>query len=82
MDRNIQICRLPEVLQRTGYRRSTLYARIRAGEFPRPIALGVRAVGWPSSEVEAVLAARIAGKGASEICELVRKLEAARLGAV
>ena len=78
---NIQIFRLPDVLQQTGYKRSTLYARIRAGEFPRPIALGLRAVGWLSSEVEAVLAARIAGKSDEEIRALVVKLESARKAA-
>jgi prophage regulatory protein len=35
-------------------------------------------VGWPANEVEALNAARIAGKSESEVRELVVKLEAAR----
>lgn len=37
-----------------------------------------RQTGWPSSEVAAINAARIAGKSDEEIRELVLKLEAAR----
>ena len=46
------ILRLPQVKQRTGLSRSTIYARIKAGQFKRPISLGARAVGWLESDVE------------------------------
>jgi prophage regulatory protein len=36
----------------TGLATSTLYAKMQAGEFPRPIKLGRRAVGWKSNDVE------------------------------
>jgi prophage regulatory protein len=39
-------------------------------------------VGWPEYEVEALNAARIAGKTGEEIRRLVKKLEAARHSAV
>ena len=42
------------------------------------MSLGPRAVGWPSDEVEAINAARIAGKTDDEVRVLVTKLEAAR----
>lgn len=45
------ILRLPTVRNRTGLSRSTIYARISAGRFPKPINLGGRAVGWIESEV-------------------------------
>ncbi|HRC70723.1 MAG TPA: AlpA family transcriptional regulator [Candidatus Competibacter denitrificans] len=54
------LLRLPEVEQRTGLKRSALYKRIEAGEFPRPIRLTPKAVAWPSSEVSAWIAAKIA----------------------
>jgi prophage regulatory protein len=41
----------------------------------------LRAVGWPSEEVQALNAARIAGKSDEEIRALVVKLEAARKAA-
>jgi len=45
------ILRLPAVKRRTGLSRSTIYLRASEGTFPKPIALGPRAVGWLDSEV-------------------------------
>lgn len=72
------ILRLPDVKTSTGLSRSSIYLRIAQGEFPKPVSLGGRAVGWPASEVAALNAARIAGKSNAEIRDLVVKLEAAR----
>ena len=47
-----RIIRRTEVLFMTGLATSTLYAKMQAGEFPRPIKLGRRAVGWKSNDVE------------------------------
>lgn len=76
-----QIQRLPAVKFQSGLSRSTLYLRIAQGLWTKPISLGARAVGWPSSEVEAINAARIAGKTDDEIHALVVQLEAARKSA-
>lgn len=75
------IQRLPAVKSETGLSRSTIYLRITQGLWTKPISLGARAVGWPSSEVAAINAARIAGKTDDEIRALVVKLEAARKSA-
>jgi prophage regulatory protein len=75
------ILRLPTVKAESGYPRSTLYLRISQGLWTKPVSLGERAVGWPSEEVAAINAARIAGKTDGEIRALVIKLEAARKGA-
>jgi len=72
------ILRLPTVKAETGISRSTVYLRISQGLWPKPVSLGPRAVGWPSDEVAAINAARIAGKTDDEIRNLVLKLEAAR----
>jgi len=72
------ILRLPDVKAATGLSRSTLYLRIAHGVFTHPVSLGGRSVGWPAHEVEALNAARIAGKRDTEIRELVEQLEAAR----
>jgi prophage regulatory protein len=72
------ILRLPAVKSESGLSRSTIYLRIKQGLFPKPIRLGERAAGWPSSEVSAINAARIAGRTDDEIRTLVTKLEAAR----
>jgi prophage regulatory protein len=54
------ILRRKQVEARTGLSRSTIYLRIARGEFPAPISLGVRAVGWPSDAVDQWIADRIA----------------------
>jgi prophage regulatory protein len=77
-DMSAIILRLPAVKDRSGYSRSTIYLRISQRLWPRPVSLGARAVGWPASEVDAVNAARIAGKCDAEIKCLVEELEAQR----
>lgn len=72
------ILRLPAVKSETGSSRSTIYLRIKEGLWPKPVKLGPRSVGWPTSEVIAINAARIAGKSDDEIRALIIKLEAAR----
>ena len=74
----LTILRLKQVKNCTGLSRSTIYLRIQEGTFPRPVSLGARAVGWPSTEVAAINAARNAGNTDDEIRTLVKKLEAAR----
>ena len=69
-----RILRLPEVKMMTGLSRSSVYVHISQGIFPRPLALGVRMVGWPSREIEALIEARIAGEDATAIRELIIKL--------
>ena len=74
--------RLPSVLEKTGFARSTLYLRIDQGLFTAPVSLGTsHAVAWPASEVHAINSARIAGKSNDEIRALVVQLEAARKAA-
>jgi prophage regulatory protein len=59
-----RILRLPAVLNATGWSRSTLYDKIGAGKFPKPIKLDTdgRAIGWLEAEVllhqQALIAAR------------------------
>jgi prophage regulatory protein len=57
---------------------ASIYAAIHAGLFTMPVAIGQRSVGWPSEEVSAINAARIAGKSESDIRALVDQLHAAR----
>ncbi|MCA3519921.1 MAG: AlpA family transcriptional regulator [Rhodobacter sp.] len=46
-----RIHRLPEVMQRTKLGRSTIYSLVAAKQFPQPIKLGPRAVGWSTNEI-------------------------------
>jgi len=51
--------RLPEVKLRTGLSRSTIYAGISKGIFPKSVSLGERSIGWLESEINAWIEARI-----------------------
>lgn len=57
---NMQVLRLPAVINKTGLARATIYAHIARGSFPAPIKLGPRASGWVEAEVDGWLAAKIA----------------------
>lgn len=52
------ILRRKQVEQMIGLSRSTIYNSIREGTFPKPIQLGLRAVGWLESDIEAWLTSR------------------------
>jgi prophage regulatory protein len=51
--------RLPQVKHRTGFSRSSIYAKISLGEFPAPVNLGARAVAWIDSEIEEWISNRV-----------------------
>ena len=53
-----KIVRSAEVLSRTGLSRTTIWRKIRSGDFPAPIQLGPNSVGWPEHEVDAWVASR------------------------
>lgn len=55
------ILRLPSVLHVTALSRSTIYAMIAEGDFPKPLKLGKRAVGWREADVAAWLDERAQG---------------------
>lgn len=52
------LIRRPDVEKATGLRRSTIYAMMAEGSFPKPIRIGKRAVAWRASEVHAWIEAR------------------------
>ncbi|MEZ0019812.1 helix-turn-helix transcriptional regulator [Sinorhizobium fredii] len=67
------ILRLPEVIRATGYSEKAIYKKLADAQddFPRPVKLGPRAVGWLESEIEAWQLARIEARdtGASSAGE-------------
>lgn len=56
------ILRLPSVKVRTGLSRSTIYLRMAEGNFPRPVPLGGRAIGWIESEVDEWIDKQVANR--------------------
>ena len=69
--------RLPEVLTRTGYGRTTIYRKMEDGSFPRSVKLGgppidpnvfdSRAIAWIEDEVEQWIESRIEERDSSLI---------------
>jgi prophage regulatory protein len=52
------LLRLKQVREACALSRSELYRRIQLGEFPRPVAIGARAVAWKQSDIQAWIASR------------------------
>ena len=53
------VVRLPDVKRQSGGSRSWVYKEIRAGRFPAPIKIGIRAVAWLQSDLDEWLTHRI-----------------------
>ena len=57
---SLRILRMPEVVARTGLTARSIRRLVARGDFPPPIRLSRRTVGWLESEVEAWILARAA----------------------
>lgn len=56
---NKRFMRRPEVEQQTGFSTSTLYRKVKKGEFPAPIRISENCVAWLESDVQEWIEARI-----------------------
>ena len=56
-----KILRLPETVERTGLSRSSIYAKIKTGEFPVPVRLGPRSIGFLESSIDHWIDTRTSG---------------------
>lgn len=56
----ISVLRRKQVEARTGLSKSGIYAAIQQGQFPRPIQISQRSVGWLESDINSWLEQRIA----------------------
>jgi len=72
-----KILRLPQVLDIVGLSRSTIYAKIKAGEFPPQIRLSKRSSGWIHSEIQSWIDERVANSPANAWTEAREALDAA-----
>ena len=48
-----RLIRMKDVVDRTSLAKSTIYAKVKDGDFPAPIKLGEMSVAWLESDVEA-----------------------------
>lgn len=68
------LIRFSKVEEKTGLRRSMVYKLMNDGLFVGSVAIGNRARAFLNSEVNAIVAARIAGKSEDDIRNLVKEL--------
>lgn len=54
-----RILRLPAVIDRVGLQRTAIYELIKAGDFPRGVALSSKARGWPEQSISEWIEGRI-----------------------
>ena len=59
-----RILRLRDVRERTGLATSSVYDLMKRGNFPRPVRISARSVGWPENEIDDFIADRIAERDA------------------
>ncbi|WP_052329386.1 helix-turn-helix transcriptional regulator [Dyella ginsengisoli] len=58
------LLRMPEVIRRTGLRRSSIYDAMKRGDFPKSVPLTSTARAWHSDEIDAWIAERRAVRDA------------------
>ncbi|WP_100657748.1 helix-turn-helix transcriptional regulator [Alteromonas flava] len=75
---NRMVLRLPHVLELTGLSKSTIYARIKIGVFPKPINLGGNSRGWLDQEVRQTIGFMACGDDIQTLKSNVAKLVAQR----
>lgn len=61
------LLRLAETLRRTGLSRSSMYELIATNDFPSPVRINRRTVGWPEHEIEQWIADRISASRDKEM---------------
>ena len=61
----VSLLRINEVMARVGLSTPTIYRRIRAGEFPKPISIGTSSR-WPSDRIDAWIDQQIARSDADK----------------
>jgi len=55
---SVEILRKPAVLALVGMKNTWLHEAVKRGDFPAPVKLGARAIGWRRADVEAWLDSR------------------------
>jgi prophage regulatory protein len=60
---NLQILRIGDVSAKTGLSKSMVYKLIKADDFPKPVQLSARAVGWDADLINGWLANKLGKTG-------------------
>lgn len=65
----LALLRRPEVTRRTGLSRSTLYARMKSGTFPKPVYLTPTTPAWVETEIDGWIATLVTERDARQAQE-------------
>lgn len=60
-----KLLRLPAVEERTGLKKSTIYAGVKAKTFPAPVRLSARAVAFREEDIDRWISERVSAVGAA-----------------
>lgn len=74
----VQSPKRPDTLAPLPFSAPTLWRRVKAGTWPRPLKISERVSAWQVGECRAISAAWMAGKSEDEIRDLVKRLHAKR----
>lgn len=58
-----RLIRRSEVIQRVGLCKASIYNRMNAGLFPRPVSIGGRSVAWLESDIDTWITERLVEAG-------------------
>jgi prophage regulatory protein len=77
----MRFLRVPAVIQMVGFSKTTLYARLRNGTFPKPLVLGPQTIAFLESDILDWMQRQIAEQNAPVETRRARALNAAKVAA-
>ena len=75
---NTKFISIDEVLEKTSFGRSSLYAKVSKGLFPKPVKVGSRKIAWPQFEVDQMMDFYLSTTNEEDTKSFVTKIEKIR----
>lgn len=75
---NTKFISIDEVLEKTTFGRSSLYAKVSKGLFPKPVKVGSRKIAWPQYEVDQMMDFYLSTTSEEDTKSFVTKIEKIR----
>ena len=75
---NTKFISIDEVLEKTTFGRSSLYAKVSKGLFPKPVKVGSRKIAWPQYEIDQMMTFYLSTTNEEDTKSFVTKIEKIR----
>ena len=75
---NTKFISIDEVLEKTTFGRSSLYAKVSKGLFPKPVKVGSRKIAWPQYEIDQMMNFYLSTTNEEDTKSFVTKIEKIR----